>query len=78
MLIITVEIMKTIDKIERCDTRCEIWKKNAKNNKKTNKDRKHHLGGTNAIVKEWEINNFAVHLSFLRFSQVNMKSFFNF
>ena len=64
MLIITVEIMKTIDKLERCDTRCEIWKKNTKNNKKMNKDRMRD--------KEWEINNFAVHLSFLRFSQVNM------
>ena len=41
------------------------WKRNAKNNnkrKKTKKDRKEQ-GGTEAIVKGPELNDFVVHLS---------------
>ena len=41
------------------------WKKNVKkknNNKQTNKDRKEE-GGTEAIAKGWELNDFVVHLS---------------
>ena len=52
MPIISVEIMKTID--ERGMQK--ITKK------KTDKDRKEH-GGTEAIVKGWELNDFVVHLS---------------
>ena len=37
------------------------WKRNAKNNKKTNKDRKQQ--GRTGIVKGWELNDFVVHLS---------------
>ena len=33
-----------------------------KNNKNTKKDRKEQ-GGTEAIVKGWELNDFVVHLS---------------
>ena len=36
--------------------------KNKKKQEKTNKDRKEQEG-TEAIVKEWELNGFAVHLS---------------
>ena len=40
------------------------WNRNAKNNTKKppNKDRKEQ-GGTEAIVKVWELNDFVVHLS---------------
>ena len=41
------------------------WKRNAKTKqkqKKTNKDRKEQ-GGTEAIVKGWKLNDFAVYLS---------------
>ena len=38
------------------------WKRNANNNKKTNKGRKEQ-GWREAIVKGWELNDFAVHLS---------------
>ena len=38
------------------------WKRNAKNNKKGNKDRKEQ-GWIESIVKEWELNYFAEHLS---------------
>ena len=43
------------------------WKRNTKAKKinkqtKKNKDRKEQ-GGTKTIVKGWELNNFAVHLS---------------
>ena len=42
------------------------WKRNTKVNKKqtkkANKDRKEQ-GGTEAIVKGWELNDFVVHLS---------------
>ena len=45
------------------------WKRSAtktknkkKKSQKTNKDRKE-KGGTEAIVKRWEINDFVVHLS---------------
>ena len=43
------------------DNENSTWKKNAKNNKKTSKDRKEQ-GRTEAIVKEWELNDFVVHL----------------
>ena len=46
-----------------------IDKKNKKRIK-TNKDRKEQ-GGTEAIVKGWELNNFVVHLSF---SPINSKA----
>ena len=50
MLIISVEIMKTIDESEL---------------QKTTKEKQRHKGatGTEAIVKEWELNDFIVHLS---------------
>ena len=39
------------------------WKRNAKENKqKINKDRKKQ-GGTEAIAKRWELNDFVVHFS---------------
>ena len=38
------------------------WKRNTKKNKNTKKDRKEQ-GGTEAIVKGWELNDFVVHLS---------------
>ena len=45
------------------------WKRNTKNNNsnkknktKTSKDRKE-KGGTKAVVKGWELNDFVVHLS---------------
>ena len=37
------------------------WKKNVKKTK--NKDRREQGGGTKAIVKEWELNDFVVRLS---------------
>ena len=46
--------MKIIDEMETL--------KNDHNNKKTNKVGKEQ-GGTEAIVKGWELNDFAVHLS---------------
>ena len=49
MPIISVRDMKIIDERE-------------KQTNKTNKDRKE-LGGTEAIVKGWELNDFVVHLS---------------
>ena len=67
MSIIRMETMKIIDKLERCDRRCVVmgWsnskvkKKNArKQNKKTEKNK----GLTQARVKVWEINYFAVCL----------------
>ena len=42
--------------------------KNKQKTKKRNKDRKEQ-GGTEVTVKEWELNDFAVHL---RFSPINM------
>ena len=51
MLVISVEIMKTID--ER--------KMQKKQNK--NKQRQKRARGTEAIVKGWELNDFAVYLS---------------
>ena len=45
------------------------WKRNAKNNKKTNKDRKEQRG-TEAIVKGWELKHLnVVHLSYVFSSQ---------
>ena len=38
------------------------WKRNAKDNRKTKKDRKEQ-GGTEATVKGSELNDFVVHLS---------------
>ena len=38
------------------------WKRNVKKQQKTNKDRKKQWT-TEAIVKEWELNDFVVHLS---------------
>ena len=51
MLIISVEIMKTIN--ER-----EMQKK-----QKKNKQRQKGVRGTEAIVKGWELNDFVAHLS---------------
>ena len=51
MSIISVEIMKTIDK-EKC-----------KKQQKKNKQRQTGARGTEAIVKGWELNDFVVHLS---------------
>ena len=47
------------------------WKRNAKKKptKNTNKDRKEQ-GGTKAIVKVWELNDFVC--IYVRFSPVNM------
>ena len=47
------------------------WKRNSKKNptKNTNKDRKEQ-GGTKAIVKVWELNDFVC--IYVRFSPVNM------
>ena len=47
MLIISVEIMKTIDEREM----------------QKNKQRQKGARGTEAIVKGWELNDFVVHLS---------------
>ena len=38
-------------------------KKRIQKSKKTNKERKEQGGGTEVIVKGWELNDFAVHLS---------------
>ena len=51
MLIISVEIMKTIDEREMQKTTKE---------KQTKAERRK---GTEAIVKGWELNDFVVHLS---------------
>ena len=51
MPIISVEIMETIDEREL-----------QKNNKEKNKQRQKGARGTEAIVKGWELNDFAVHL----------------
>ena len=50
MLIISVEIMKTIDEREM---------------QKTTKEKQRQKGarGTEALVKVWELNDFVVHLS---------------
>ena len=49
------------------ETENNRWKKNAKKrkqkSKQTNKERKEQGGGTEVIVKGWELNDFAVHLS---------------
>ena len=47
------------------------WKRNAKKKKKKEKERKEQGGGrgwgrTEAIVKDWELNDFVVHLGFLQ------------
>ena len=44
------------------DNEISGWKRNTKNNKKTNKDRKEE-GGTETIMKGWELNDFVVHVS---------------
>ena len=44
------------------DERMRNAKNNNKKNKQTNKDRKEQ-GGTAAIVKGWQLNDFVVHLS---------------
>ena len=51
MPIISVEIMETIDEREL-----------QKNNKEKNKQRQRGARGTEAMVKGWELNDFAVHL----------------
>ena len=51
MPVISVEIMETIDKREL-----------QKNNKEKNKQRQKGARGTEAMVKGWELNDFAVHL----------------
>ena len=51
MPIISVEIMETIDEREL-----------QKNNKEKNKQRQKGARGTEAMVKGWELNDFAVHL----------------
>ena len=51
MPIISVEIMETIDEREL-----------QKNNKEKNKQRQKGARETEAIVKRWELNDFAVHL----------------
>ena len=50
MLVISVEIMKTIDERKM-------------QKKQKNKQRQKRARGTEAIVKGWELNDFAVHLS---------------
>ena len=59
MPIIAVEITKTRD--EKETQPCSSPKK-TQQNKQTNKDRKEQ-GGTEAIVNEWGLNYFVVHLS---------------
>ena len=44
------------------DNEISGWKRNTKNNKKKNKDRKEE-GGTETIMKGWELNDFVVHVS---------------
>ena len=44
------------------DNKNSRWDRNAKNNKKPNKDRKEQRE-IEAIVKGWELNDFGVHLS---------------
>ena len=51
MPIISVEIMETRDEREL-----------QKNNKEKNKQRQKGARGTEAMVKGWELNDFAVHL----------------
>ena len=60
MPIISVEIMKTIDKRK-------IQKTTAK--KPTNKQRQKGARGTEAIAKGWEQNDFLAHLNYVFSSQ---------
>ena len=56
-------------KISVRDNENSRWKRNAKNNKKVNKDRKEQ-GQVEDIVKGSGVNDFAVHL--IRFSPASM------
>ena len=47
--------------IMRRDNENNSWKRNAKTKQRNKKDREEQ-GGTEAIVKGWELNDFVVHL----------------
>ena len=51
-----------MSKISIRDNENSRWKRNTKKQQKHKKDRKEQ-GGTEAIVKGWELNDFVVHLS---------------
>ena len=62
MPIITVEIIKKTDKRERDVIQGCSNNKKQQTKKKQKKDRKEQ-GGTEAILKWWELDDFVVHLS---------------
>ena len=59
MPIISVEIMKTIDERNAKQEKC-------KKQQKKNKQRQKRARETEATVKGWALNDFAVHLSFFQ------------